>query len=48
MLNYQIKKDALVVQLSGELDHSAATRMRGELDALRQTEADPELSKEQE
>ena len=34
MLNYQIKKDALVVQLSGELDHSAASQIRGELDAL--------------
>ena len=34
MLHYQIKKDAVVVQLSGELDHSAASKIREELDAL--------------
>ena len=34
MLYYQNNKDELVVQLSGELDHSAASRIRGELDSL--------------
>ena len=34
MLQYEKKKDALIVRLSGELDHSAAGEMRGELDAL--------------
>lgn len=40
MLAYEIMKNALVVRLSGELDHSEAERIRGELDALiRQTGA---------
>ena len=34
MLCYEMKKGALTVKLSGELDHSAATRLRGELDGL--------------
>ena len=34
MLLYEKKKNALIVRLTGELDHSAASRMRGELDAL--------------
>lgn len=34
MLLYEKKKNALIVRLNGELDHSAASRMRGELDAL--------------
>lgn len=34
MLFYERKGNALVARLSGELDHSAATRLRGELDAL--------------
>ena len=40
MLCYEKKKNALIVRLSGELDHSAASAMRRELDALiAQTEA---------
>ena len=34
MLCYEKKRDALIVRLSGELDHSAADRIRGELDRL--------------
>ena len=34
MLCYEKKKNALIVRLSGELDHSAATAIRRELDAL--------------
>ena len=34
MLCYEKKKNTLIVRLSGELDHSAATRIRGELDKL--------------
>lgn len=34
MLFYENKGGALLVRLSGDLDHSAATRLRGELDAL--------------
>ena len=34
MLFYERKGNALIARLSGELDHSAATRLRGELDAL--------------
>ena len=34
MLFYERRGDALIAKLTGELDHSAATRMRGELDAL--------------
>ena len=34
MRSYEKKKNALIVRLSGELDHSAATRIRGELDGL--------------
>ena len=34
MLCYEKKKNALTVRLSGELDHSAATGIRRELDAL--------------
>lgn len=34
MLDFEKKRDALIVRLSGELDHSAAARVREELDAL--------------
>ena len=34
MLHYEKKKDTLIVRLSGELDHSAASDIRGELDTL--------------
>lgn len=34
MLCYEKKRDALVVRLSGELDHSAASRLRNEMDRL--------------
>ena len=34
MLVYERKKNALVVRLAGELDHSAAERIRAELDAM--------------
>lgn len=34
MLCYEKKKNALTVRLSGELDHSVVTAIRGELDAL--------------
>ena len=34
MLCYEKKRDALLVRLSGELDHSAANRVREELDRL--------------
>ncbi len=34
MLFYEVKGGALWVRLTGDLDHSAATRLRGELDAL--------------
>lgn len=34
MLFYEVKRSALTVRLTGELDHSAATRARAELDAL--------------
>ena len=34
MLCYEITRSALVVRLSGELDHSEAERIRGELDDL--------------
>lgn len=34
MLFYEVKRGALRVRLSGELDHSAAARLRGDLDAL--------------
>ena len=34
MLFYEVKGSALRVRLTGDLDHSAATRLRGELDAL--------------
>ena len=34
MLFYEKRGNALVVRLSGDLDHSAATRLRGELDGL--------------
>ena len=34
MLCYEKKKNALTVRLSGELDHSMVTAIRGELDAL--------------
>lgn len=34
MLCYEKKKNTLTVRLSGELDHSAATGIRTELDAL--------------
>ena len=34
MLCYEMRKNALVVRLSGELDHSAANRIRDELDRL--------------
>ena len=34
MLFYEKKRDALIVRLTGELDHSCAARLRGELDAL--------------
>ena len=34
MLCYEKKRDALLVRLSGDLDHSAATRVREEMDRL--------------
>ena len=34
MLCYENRKSGLVVRLTGELDHSAADRVRGELDRL--------------
>lgn len=34
MLCYEKKKNTLIVRLSGELDHSAVTGIRGELDKL--------------
>lgn len=34
MLCYEKKRGGLVVHLSGDLDHSAASRLRGELDRL--------------
>ncbi len=34
MLFYEKKKSGLIVRLSGELDHSEASRIRSELDAL--------------
>ena len=34
MLCYEKKKNALIVRLSGDLDHSAAKGIRAELDAL--------------
>ena len=34
MLCYEKRKNELIVRLSGELDHSAATALRQELDAL--------------
>ncbi|MBR1821536.1 MAG: anti-sigma factor antagonist [Clostridia bacterium] len=34
MLFYETKGNALIVRLTGELDHSAATRIRSELDEL--------------
>jgi len=34
MLIYEKKKNALVIRLSGELDHSAAAYIRKEVDAL--------------
>ncbi len=34
MLSYEVKGNGLVVRLRGELDHSAAERLRGELDGL--------------
>ena len=34
MLCYETRKNALTVRLTGELDHSAATGIRTELDAL--------------
>lgn len=34
MLFYERKGNALIARLSGELDHSAATRLRAELDGL--------------
>lgn len=34
MLSYEMRRGALIVRLSGELDHGAATRVRTELDAL--------------
>ena len=34
MLAYEKKRNALIVRLSGELDHDAAARIRRELDAL--------------
>ena len=34
MLFYEVKRNALTVRLSGDLDHNAATRVREELDAL--------------
>ncbi len=34
MLSYELKKNGLVVRLTGELDHSAAEGLRRELDRL--------------
>ena len=34
MFCYEKKKNALIVRLSGDLDHSAASGIRGELDKL--------------
>ena len=34
MLSYEVKGNGLVVRLRGELDHSAAERLRGELDFM--------------
>ena len=34
MLCYETRKNALIVRLTGELDHGAAEEMRGELDGL--------------
>lgn len=34
MLVYEKRKNALVIRLSGELDHSEAARVRGEMDDL--------------
>lgn len=34
MLSYEVKKNGLVVRLTGELDHSAAEELRRELDRL--------------
>ena len=34
MLFYEVKRNGLAVRLTGELDHAAAARLRGELDAL--------------
>ena len=34
MLNYERHRQTLTVHLADELDHSAATRLRGELDEL--------------
>ncbi len=34
MLSYEVKKNGLVVRLTGELDHSAAEGLRRELDRL--------------
>ncbi len=34
MLDYERKRQTLIVRLADELDHSAAARMRGELDEL--------------
>ena len=34
MFCYEKKKNALIVRLSGDLDHSAASQLRGELDKL--------------
>ena len=38
MLSVEKKKSDLVVRLSGEIDHNAASRMRHELDALMEEE----------
>ena len=37
MLDYERKRQTLTVRLADELDHSAATQLRGELDELRRT-----------
>ena len=34
MLSYEVVRDGVLVRLTGELDHSAAARLRGELDGL--------------
>lgn len=34
MLFYEKKRDALIVRLTGELDHSCAAKLRDQLDAL--------------